>query len=120
MSVHNSLGLFFLVIFIFGFLTSCSGRPHNSVLLNIHKLAALAAFIMLFITARRAHLNSPFSPLELSVVILAVLLFILTGISGGLISALETPPLIISLLHKTTPYLSLISSAACLFMLQNR
>jgi hypothetical protein len=109
--------VFFLIIFAFGFLTSRSGRPHNSLLMNIHKLTALAVFGLLIIVFRRAYLDSPLSAFGIFIACLTGLLFIINGVTGGLVSVLNPTPLTISLIHKISPYLTLLSSTAVLYLL---
>ena len=111
---------FFIIVYPFGFWLSHSGKPHNSLLLTVHKLVALAALVFLVIAVTRAHQTAPLSAPELIAVIFAVLFFVIAGLSGGLVSTTAQMPAVVILLHKLSPHLTVLTSALSLFLLYNR
>jgi hypothetical protein len=121
-----STGLFFLFIFLSGFWLSRSGKPYNLGIFNIHKLIGLAAGIFLIVTVSRIHKTTPFTPLAIAILVITVLIFISLVAAGGLLSIEATGGLsnasqmmlsLIATIHKTFPYLAVISTAATLYLL---
>ena len=110
-------GLFYFFTFLFGFWLSRSGKPHNVVLLTIHKLIALAAGVFLVMTIRRLHLSNPLGGVELTACVLTGLFFVGAVITGGLVSTGTPMPAAVVMLHKVTPYLTVLSTALTLYLL---
>ena len=113
-------GSFFLLIFLFGFWLSRSGKPYSVIILTIHKLISLAAVILLGITVHRMNQAATLSAVELLAVIITGLFFLGTIITGGLLSIDKPMPAVILRLHQITPYLTVISTAATLYLQQRR
>jgi hypothetical protein len=119
------IGILFLLIFLTGVWLSHLGKPLGSVPITIHKLIALADFILLMITVYWINKSAPLQPVILTAVIIAVVFFIATIITGGLVSVLATggfadlTPSVrtaISLSHKVLPYLTLLSTGVTLYL----
>ena len=102
--------LFVLVIFATGYWLHRSGRPYSGLLLNAHKLIALAAVVILAVIVVRANQAAPLGATTLLVAILAAVLAVATIITGGLTS-IETMPLILRTVHRILPYLTVLASA---------
>ena len=109
-------GMLFLVIFFTGYWLHRSGRPINTILLNLHKLIGVATAAFLFVTVNRLHQAEPLAPTVLAISLAAGLFFIATIITGGLVSLKKPPPVAIAFLHHLLPYLSALSSGAALFL----
>jgi hypothetical protein len=114
-------GLFFLAIFLSGFWLSRTGKPYGSLYLNIHKLIALAAVVFLVLTITRVNQSARQNAVELTVSIVAALLFLATIISGGLVSIPRTLPAFLTTIHHFLPYATLLAIAGtlCLLALRN-
>lgn len=110
-------GLFFLLIFFFGFWLSRSGKPYNLVIFTIHKLIVLGAVVFLATTIYKVHQASPLSPVHIIAIVITAVCFIATIITGGLLSIDKAMPLIVLRLHKITPYLTILSSSVILYLL---
>jgi hypothetical protein len=119
-------GLFFLFIFLSGYWLSRSGKPYNNFIFNIHKLIGLAAGVFLVVTVYRAQQAAPLVPAQIAALTVTVLVFAglvaaggLIGIdaAGGLGSIDPSTRTAISLVHKTFPYLALLSTGATLYLL---
>lgn len=110
-------GSFFLAIFLSGFWLSRSGKPYSSLYLNIHKLIALAAVVFLVMTVTRLNQVARLNTLELTVCLIAALLFLLTIISGGLASIPKDLPAAISNLHHLLPWVTILSTVVTLYLL---
>ncbi|MFB0517627.1 MAG: hypothetical protein ACETWG_13645 [Candidatus Neomarinimicrobiota bacterium] len=113
----TGVGLFFLCIFLSGFWLSHSGKPYSSMILNIHKLIALAAVVFLVITVYRINQTAKLSPTEFIASVVTGLLFLVTIISGGLASLPRTMPTALLILHHLLPYFTVLSTAVTLYLL---
>lgn len=111
------VGLLFLLIFVLGYRLSRSGRPYHPVLFNLHKLIALGCAVFVIVLVIRAQPALPFSLPQVAIIAAAGLCFIALLVSGGLISAMHTPPGIARLLHRVLPYFALLATAAGLYTL---
>ena len=110
-------GSFFRAIFLSGFWLRRSGKPYSSLYLNIHKLIALAAVVFLVMTVTRLNQVARLNTLELTVCLIAALLFLLTIISGGLASIPKDLPAAISNLHHLLPWVTILSTVVTLYLL---
>jgi hypothetical protein len=114
------IALVLVVVFALGFWLSRAGRPFNGLLLNLHKLIALGMAIYLAVTAYRMHQAAGLSGTELTVVVVTGLLFLASGVIGGLVSLEKPPPTILLRLHLMLPILTAVSTAATLYLLRGR
>jgi hypothetical protein len=112
--------VFYLFIFLSGFWLSHSGRPYSVIILTIHKLIALAAVVWLGITVYQVNQAAKLSALESLAVVVTGLFFLGTIVSGGLLSTDKTMPGVILRLHQITPYLTVLSTTATLYLLSRR
>jgi hypothetical protein len=119
-------GLFFGFVFVFGFWLSRSGKPYNAILFNFHKLIGLAMGIFLIMTVFQAHRMAAFTPLEIVVIAVTVVIFLSLVAAGGLLSVEAAGGLgsisssmsaVISVGHKVLPYLAVLSTATTLYLL---
>lgn len=109
--------LLFVVIFVSGYWLSRSGKPYGTLLLTIHKLIAVGAFVFLVITMVRSGRAGALGTAGWVAGGVTGVLFLSLIATGGLLSSdLETPA-VVSTLHKIAPYLTILSTAATLFLL---
>jgi hypothetical protein len=122
-------GLFFLLIFTFGFWLSRLGRPYHVLLFNIHKLIALAAVIFLGVTVNGFHRATPLGPAQIASVVVAVLVIVglfATGAllsidaTGGLGNASAATRTALITAHRILPYLAVLSTGVGLYLLIRR
>jgi hypothetical protein len=109
-------GLFFVFIFLSGFWLSRSGKPYNGITFTIHKLISVAEVVFLVITIYQINQTAALNAIELTVVVVTGLAFLVTIISGGLVSADILMPAAIWM-HRITPFLTVLSTAAILVLL---
>jgi hypothetical protein len=112
-----STTLFYFFIFIFGFWLSYAGKPYSVIILTVHKLISLAAFVFLIVTVYRFNQASTLNAIELTTAVVTGLLFIGTIITGGLLSTDKPMPAMVSTLHLILPFLTVPSTAATLYLL---
>ena len=113
-------GLSAVFVFISGFWLSRSGKPYNGVVVTIHKLISLAAAFLLGTVIYPASRAVALQPIELTAVVVTGLAFLVTIISGGLLSTDKPMPGITSTMHKITPYLTALFAAVVLVLVLRR
>ncbi len=109
-----SLGLLLLLVFLLGFRLHRPGKPYPVLLFNLHKLTALSASIILIVIVYHAHQAAPLGNLAITVTMITAILFVASILTGGLITAIKSPPALIATLHRLLPYLTLLSTALTL------
>jgi hypothetical protein len=119
------IGLFFLLIFLSGLWLNHTGKPYGVILLTIHKLIALGAVVFLVVIVYRSHQAAPLGAPAIAAAAATVLMFIATIAAGGLESIDATGGLAgvsqsvrsaIALAHWILPFLTLLSTAATLYL----
>jgi hypothetical protein len=110
-----AIGLF-LCIFVFGFWLSRSGKPYNLVIFTIHKLVALGAVIYLAATVYKVQHAAALNPGYTIIISLTALCYITAFVTGALLSLDKAMPLIILRMHRIAPYLTVLSTAASLYL----
>ena len=119
-AVHTRLvvtGVLLVVVLLSGLWTSRAGKPYKTFPFTIHKLAGLAAGILLGIIVYGANQVAPLGLLEIAAIVVTVLLFAGTVAAGGLLSAKEQATTIVLRLHQVLPVVSLLAAAATLYLL---
>jgi hypothetical protein len=113
-------GLFYLFILLSGYWLSHSGKPYSVIVLTIHKLISLAAVVFLIITMIQSNRVAALSALELIAGVVTGLFLLGTMITGGLLSTDKPMPAVVLRLHQITPYLTVLSNAAALYLRLSR
>jgi hypothetical protein len=113
-------GLFFVIIFVSGYWLSRSGKPYSVIVLTIHKLISLAAVVFLVVTMIQSHRVAALRVIELVASVVTDLFFLSLIATGGLLSSDRQMPAVVSKLHQITPYLTVLSTAVTLYLLQGR
>jgi len=113
-------GVFFLFIFASGVWLSKSGKPLNVAVLTIHKLISVATVVFLVITIYRLNQVATLSAMELTAAVVTGVFFLVTIASGGLLSTGKPVPAAILTMHQIAPYLTVLSTAATLYLLLSR
>ena len=85
--------------------------------MTIHKLISLAAAVFLVVTVYQMNQVATLSGMEVVAVVVAGLLLLGTGIIGGLLSTDKPLPGAMLRLHQIGPILTVLSSAATLYLL---
>ena len=110
-------GALLVLVLLSGLWTSRAGKPYKTFPFTIHKLAGLAAGILLGIIVYGANQVAPLGLLEIAAIVVTVLLFAGTVVAGGLLSVKEQASTAILRLHQVLPVFSLLAAAATLFLL---
>ena len=112
-------GLLFALIFLSGLWVSGSGKPYSTFPFTIHKLAGLAAGILLAVIVYQAHRVDPLSLLEIAAIVVTVLLFVGTVVAGALLSIDQDAPTVVLRLHQVVPVVTILAAAGTLYILLN-
>lgn len=110
------VGLLFVLILLSGFWVSGAGKPYKTFPFAIHKLAGLAAGILLGVIVYRTHQASPLGPIEIAAIVVTVLCFLGTVVAGSLLSIDESAPGIVLRLHQIIPVLTVLSTVGTLYL----
>ena len=108
--------LFFVFIFLFGFLVTRAGKPYPTLLFTIHKLTAVGAVVWMGITIAKISQAAPLSHVQVLAIAATGVLFALMIITGGVISGVKQVPGIIAAAHHYLPYLTVLSSAWMIYL----
>jgi len=111
------IGILFVLIFAFGYLMSRSGKPYNTALITVHKLASLGAIALLILTIVSINHLSPLGAAHVAAIAVTGICFLITLATGGLLSAINDLPQFVSGLHQVIPYVTLLSTAGMLYLL---
>ena len=110
-------GLAFLLLFVLGYALSRTGKPYPLFVFTVHKLTTLGIIVYLGMTIFKLNQVSPLSPLQIGIVVLTGLSFVATMATGAMLSVDKTVPEVVHKLHQITPYLTMLSTSAVLYLL---
>jgi hypothetical protein len=113
-------GVLFLLVFLSGVWLNNSGKPIGVVILTIHKLIGLAALIFIGATIYQLNQAAQLTALESGAAAITGLLFVVTIITGGLLSTGQPVTAAILTLHRIGPVLTMLSTVTTLYLLANR
>jgi hypothetical protein len=112
-------GLVFVVIFVSGYWLSRAGKPYNVIALAVHKLISLAAVVLLVIVMIQSNRIAALGAIEIVAGAVTGLFFLGLIATGGLLSSDRQMPALVLRLHQIVPYLTVLSAAATLYLLQS-
>lgn len=110
-------GLLFVFIFLSGFWLSSTGKPYNAAASTIHKLLGVGAGVLLVVTMVQVNQSGGLSGIEIVASVVTGLLFLSLVASGGLLMIDRQMPAVVQRVHHIAPYLTVLSSAATLYLL---
>lgn len=115
-----SAGLLYLFIVLSGLRLSRGGRPLNAGILAFHKLVSLATLVLLVVLVLQTNRASALGPSEWFVSALTGAAFVDTIGTGGWLSMEKPAPPVIRKLHQITSVLTVLLTAATLYLLLYR
>jgi hypothetical protein len=110
-------GLSFLIVLASGVWLTRAGKPYSGILLNAHKLIALAGVVLLALFVRRWVRSDPFTAIQLAVVVATGVLLVASIATGGLVSVDRPVSRAVLILHRVLPFVSLVAAVATLVLL---
>jgi hypothetical protein len=109
-----------LLTLAFGVWLSLSGKPYNAILFNIHKLATLAAVVVLVIQLYRLLKGTPIQVPPIVLIILAGLCVLLLFFSGAMMSTGKLDYSMILSIHRKAIILLVIEVAGSIYLFIGR
>ena len=106
-----------VAVFVLGFWLRRFGKPYSGLVMTVHKLVSLAALILFILAVYQIHKATPLETSALAAAVLTVVFFVAAIISGGLISIDKALPPAVKVLHRVSPFLSLLAIAVTLYLL---
>ncbi len=113
-----SAGLFVPMVTT-GFILSAGERPPNTALLTLHKLSAVSNLVFLDATVLKKQKTASLTFLESFASISLNVCFLGTIATGGMLSMNKQFPKSVNSLHSVTPWLTILSSGALLYLLNS-
>ncbi|MBK9290848.1 MAG: hypothetical protein IPM52_04390 [Bacteroidetes bacterium] len=110
-------GALFTTTLATGFWLSNSEKPYNTLLFTTHKLSTLSNIALLDYTAWQKHKHFSLTNAEKITSIVMNICFVSTIATGGMLSTNKTMPKFVHTLHKTTPWITIVSSSLLLYLL---
>ncbi|MBN1318863.1 MAG: hypothetical protein JXA42_25505 [Anaerolineales bacterium] len=115
------IGVLFLFTLVSGLAVSHGGKPYNAALFTLHKLAALAAVILIGMTVKQLWSGGDARALlELGLTIVSGLLFLALFVTGAILSIKSQLPMPVLRIHQIAPLLSVAASAVVLYLLAGK
>jgi hypothetical protein len=108
---------FFVVILLSGYWLTHAGKPYSTIVLTVHKLISLGAIILLVVTLVRSNSTTALGPTVWIAGVVTALFFLGLIATGGLMSADVSVPGLVVKVHHVLPYLTILSTAATLYLL---
>ena len=112
-----AITILYIVKFIFGFWLFRTGKPYNTIILTIHKLVSLATLGYIVFIANRVRLGVGLTAVDIFAVVVTIVLFLISIATGGVLSIDKPANTVVSVMHKVVPFLSVLSTAATLYLL---
>jgi hypothetical protein len=113
-------GIVFLLTLISGFWLSNSGKPLNSLIINIHKLIALGAVVFIILQANNTVKGTGLSGLMIGLSILAGLCVIALFASGAMMSIGKVNYDLMLAIHRASTLLVILALASLIYLLTLR
>ena len=110
------IGLLYLLVFGSGFWLTRSGRPYSTIVVTIHKLISVGAFVFLAISLYQINRGVPLSGAEVAAGVITTLFFFGTIATGAMLTAERPMPAIVLWLHRITPFLTVVATAVTLYL----
>lgn len=112
-----AIGGLFLLTLISGVVLSLMGKPLNTAVFTIHKLAAMGGIILLAVNIFNLNKVVDVNALNLTMIIISGVLFLGLIVSGAFLS-FEKPALLVFVrVHQIVPVLALVSAAVSVYLL---
>ncbi len=109
--------LLYVFIFFTGFRLAHKGKPYAIAVSTAHKLLALAALALLIVALVVAGQQGPLGRRVWAGALLTGLLFVVTIVAGGVLSLDRPQSVLAKALHRSLPYLVVLTSTVAFVLL---
>jgi hypothetical protein len=110
-------GLLFTLTLVLGLWLSRNGKPYNSILFNVHKLAALGAVILASVQFYNFNKAEGLSALLVILILFAAGCVIGLFFSGAMMSLDQLNYAVMRAIHRAAPVLLVVIMAAAIYLL---
>ena len=110
------IGFLFTLKFLSGIWLTRSGKPYNAVILAVHKIISLLTVVLIAVAVRRWGRGVGMGAVEIGAIVVTGVLFLLTILSGGLLSTDRPTQAAILVVHRATPFLTVLSTAVTIYL----
>ena len=107
----------YVVVFVSGVFLTRSGKPYSTLVLTAHKLISLAALAYLVVTMIQANRVATLTATQVWSGTVAGVFFLGSIATGGILSTDKPAPPFVLILHRVTPFLTVLASAIALYLL---
>lgn len=107
----------YVVVFGSGVFLTRSGRPYSTLVLTPHKLLSLAALAYLVVTMVQVNRVAALSAAQVWAGVVTGLFLLGTIATGGILSTDRPAPRAVLILHRVTPFLTVLATALTLCLL---
>ncbi|MCV2393303.1 hypothetical protein OEB99_03190 [Actinotalea sp. M2MS4P-6] len=94
----------FAIMAVTGLLLMRSAPSYGSLLINLHKVGVLLLIAAVVLRARAAHLDTGLPGTTWAVLVVVAVAVVLAVATGGLLSALSSPPAAVLVAHRILPF----------------
>jgi hypothetical protein len=112
------LGFSFILLLASGYWNSHLGKPYPALSFNIHKLIGLFTLVFLIAANVNAHKAAPLNARAHAAMVTMFFFFVMTIVSGGLLSISKEMPKVIGIIHQVFPYLTIGASGILLYLIK--
>lgn len=110
--------IYILAIFS-GFWLSKLGRPLNTPIFTIHKLAGLVVFILMILILKNNISSIMLNSLTVFIIALTFILFAGIIATGGIMSFEKSYPRVVFIVHTSLPFLTAISVGIAYYLIKS-
>ena len=111
------LSIAYLIILISGIWMSREKRPLNTAVFSVHKIMAVLAIVLSVIIVLQSQATTDFGKNEILSVILSAALFLISFVSGALLSFDKLVNKFLQAVHKIASFLVLAAMAITLYLM---
>jgi hypothetical protein len=110
------VGVLYLAIFGSGFWLTRSGRPYSTIVVAIHKLISVGAFVYLAVSLYQFAQADRLGVAMAAAGAITGLFFIGTIATGAMLTAERPMPALVLWLHRITPFLTVAATGVTLYL----
>jgi len=109
-------GILLLSTIVSGIIVSALGRPLNTLVFTIHKLLALASFVLVVIVVYALQRNYKIGGPVVFLIIITGLLLLALFLSGAFLSFEKPAHAVWLAIHRVAPLLTVVSAALAVYL----
>lgn len=108
------------VVALSGVILTRAGKPYGTALLTVHKLLDLAAVVFVAVLAYQGSRTTSISAGEWALLATSAVLVVLGFVSGGVVSAMSSPPPAVLWIHRVASWVVAVAVIASGYVVSAR